>query len=214
MTVFNGTRPRLGIRQAECGIDIFHGEIVTWRPNAKIEYITCKLDMVSLEEGGRGRLLNYWTGRAGFPCKSGALLTVNNSQRCILWRSCKLNCQKTIGRKTPSKSNPLLRANSISLKLRTATYHNGVTAAVAKAITQNIGMGADVLDAESIDAGYRDRNRSVNLLKHGPSVSIRTYTDKYRRLDQTEQELLDCAKRCRQHPQVIPGIDESRKRDE
>lgn len=75
-------------------------------------------------------------------------------------------------------------------------------------------MGADVLDAESIDAGYRDRNRNVNLLKHSPSVSIRTYTDKYRRLDQTEQELLDCAKRCRPYPQVIPGIEEPRKRDE
>ena len=43
---------------------------------------------------------------------------------------------------------------------------------------------------------------------------VKTYTDKYLRLNQTEQELLDCVKRLHQSPQIISDFEEPRNRDE
>ena len=56
--------------------------------------------------------------------------------------------------------------------------------------------------------------QQIVLDKWAKKDDMKTYTDKYLRLNQTEQELLDCVKHLRPSPQVIPEIKEPRNRDE
>ena len=43
---------------------------------------------------------------------------------------------------------------------------------------------------------------------------IKTHIDKYLRMNQTEQEILDCVKRLYQSPRIISEVEEPRNRDE
>ena len=56
--------------------------------------------------------------------------------------------------------------------------------------------------------------QQITLDEWAKKDDIKTYTDKYLRLNQTEQELLDCVKRLHQSPQIISDIGEPRNQDE
>ena len=56
--------------------------------------------------------------------------------------------------------------------------------------------------------------QQITLDEWAKKDDIRTYTDKYLRLNQTEQELLDCVKRLRPSSQIITETERPRNQDE
>jgi hypothetical protein len=57
-------------------------------------------------------------------------------------------------------------------------------------------------------------SRMITVMNHTSKDDIKIYTDKYLRLNQTEQELLDCVKRLRLSSSMISEIEEPRNQDE
>ena len=56
--------------------------------------------------------------------------------------------------------------------------------------------------------------QQITLDKWAKKDDIKTYTDKYLRLNQTEQELLDCVKRLRPSSQIITNTENQDEREQ